>query len=1291
MKKKLLPISLLCLLGMIVTACGGGSSQESNNSASSNPQSQESSDQGGSSSQEAGKSSSSENSSSAQASSSSQAQSSSQQASSSSQAQSSSQAPNPTGVTLDKTSASVIKGQTLQLTATVAPANANNKEIQWSSEDEDIVTVSKTGLVNAVGYGEAKVTAKIKGTNLKAECVVSVIDEINSITIKNKSVFTDFLEDDIESLSIEVDPAKNVSELVTAGVLKVTSSDTEVASISGLTITGKKAGKSTITATLFGKSDSFELTVGAAIPGEPYTILNAMNKGIVEAPFNGNTGKTSAITTTCFELKGLIMAVAANGETGYNAILDDGTAAVYLQVNKASADPIPVAVGDYAQVTCKFTNYYGLLEGVARTAETNKNASWIPAKDVVKLAAPETPIVPTLNAPVDMTGDQYNEYFAICKTNGTKNAAGATWTAMKYVNILGTYNQAFADADKGKYQISDKYGLAPIGEFKLDEPFDGQKSTLTAFLIGANTGKGKSNAIVTGQTPVAVESFVFDQAPQTIVHGNTLQLSCTTTPAGSYSRNVEWSSSDNTVATVDEKGLVTGIYEGSGSKTATIKVKMGELEQSVVITVFGETVHATAVELAPTASVYVGDDLQLTYTTTPAMISDTPVWSSDNEAVATVNQKGLVKGVATGTANITLKLNDNVSARCAVTVSVEPGSSIDNPLTVAQAIAIGQELAHNKETEKQYFIKGFVSKIVSNDLATDYANATFWLANGEDVVEGFEAYRVKLANGVDGSNLKVGAEVVLNCKIKRYNSTIETNTGALISSLTFAARPVTSLSLDNETLTLEEGATATLKATYAPVYTTESLVWSSSDATVATVDNGKVTAVAAGTAVITVKASDTMSASCTVTVEEAGGGEVPATTTISLTAANLLGYSGTNIAYPTDSTPVTATVGEAGFAAVGCGAYGDGIQMRTKNGIVSAIYNTTELDLNKLEFVWAASKTVTDKDYNLFVEFSNKADFSELVGTKQQIKIDVTSKLGEATPTAAAKYFRVTHANQGAVYLDAINVICNAASQQEAAQPTGGFHGLAKTAAGAFIPVDMTLTADSVALSINGEAATVTSYKWDGVANTISIVTEGAYGTISASFADNVFTITGLTGAAVSQLDLTYAVKLSGNCQFIDCSVMTLDQMNATFIRRYDRNDGNGWQINNPSDGRISVATKEGRTGLQCNGFSTGKVGFTLKNDLPQPISGEVIKSVGCWIYNPGETSFQMTLYAYKGANRTNNAELNTFTIQPGWHFYQTGVVNGSNFKTTDSFYNFQFYYANVSVNPVFDDLCIYM
>ncbi len=256
------------------------------------------------------------------------------------------------------------------------------------------------------------------------------------------------------------------------------------------------------------------------------------------------------------------------------------------------------------------------------------------------------------------------------------------------------------------------------------------------------------------------------------------------------------------------------------------------------------------------------------------------------------------------------------------------------------------------------------------------------------------------------------------------------------------------------------------------------------------------------------------------------------------------------------------------------------------------------------------------------------------------------------------------------------------------AQPTGAFRGLAKTAAGSFIPVDMVLAADSVALDINGAAVTVSSYNWNKK-DTLSIVTDGAYGTITATFAENVFTITNLTGEAAAQLDLTYVVKLSGSCQHIDCSVMNIDAINATFLRRYD--SGSGWQPNKPADNRMSSATAEGRTGLQCNGYSSGKVGLSLANDFATPIPGTVIKSIGVWIYNPGETAFDIVVYAYKGAGRTSAAQLNTFSVQPGWHFYQTGVVNGGSFTSADSMYNFQLYYNKVAVNPIFDDFCLYM
>lgn len=85
---------------------------------------------------------------------------------------------------------------------------------------------------------------------------------------------------------------------------------------------------------------------------------------------------------------------------------------------------------------------------------------------------------------------------------------------------------------------------------------------------------------------------------------------------------------------------------------------------------------------------------------------------------------------------------------------------------------------------------------------------------------------------------------------------------------------VTGVSLDKTSAELEVGGTLTLTATVEPANATnQNVSWSSSDVKVATVENGTVTAVAAGTADITVKTADGgKEAACTITVKEKTSG-----------------------------------------------------------------------------------------------------------------------------------------------------------------------------------------------------------------------------------------------------------------------------------------------------------------------------------------------------------------------------------------------------------------------------------
>ena len=85
-------------------------------------------------------------------------------------------------ITLDLTTIEAKEGSEIQLTATVTPSDATNKEITWSSSDENIAAVSETGLVKIHRSGTCVITATTTdGSDLKAECMVSVLSNIKDI------------------------------------------------------------------------------------------------------------------------------------------------------------------------------------------------------------------------------------------------------------------------------------------------------------------------------------------------------------------------------------------------------------------------------------------------------------------------------------------------------------------------------------------------------------------------------------------------------------------------------------------------------------------------------------------------------------------------------------------------------------------------------------------------------------------------------------------------------------------------------------------------------------------------------------------------------------------------------------------------------------------------------------------------------------------------------------------------------------------------------------------------------
>lgn len=165
-------------------------------------------------------------------------------------------------ISLNKTTASVTKGKTLQLTATVTPGNATNKEVKWSTSNKNVATVSPSGLVTAKSAGTATITCTAQdGSDVKATCKITVKNPVVKVTkvTLNKTTAT-LAPKETLTLKAAVTPTNATNKAVTWK-----SSNTKIATVSSSgKVTAKAAGTVTITCTAkdgSGKKATCKITV----------------------------------------------------------------------------------------------------------------------------------------------------------------------------------------------------------------------------------------------------------------------------------------------------------------------------------------------------------------------------------------------------------------------------------------------------------------------------------------------------------------------------------------------------------------------------------------------------------------------------------------------------------------------------------------------------------------------------------------------------------------------------------------------------------------------------------------------------------------------------------------------------------------------------------------------------------------------------------------------------------------------------------------------------------------------
>lgn len=205
------------------------------------------------------------------------------------------------------------------------------------------------------------------------------------------------------------------------------------------------------------------------------------------------------------------------------------------------------------------------------------------------------------------------------------------------------------------------------------------KGLVTAIANGEATitvevGNLKATCHVT-VSEVAVESIKLSKIEMTLSKGSSEVLEVEILPAEAQNTTVTFESSDETIATVDNEGKVTGINVGD----AVISVTAGEVSATCDVTVVPAEVTSITLDITK-ADVVKNETLQLTATVTPENTGDIVVWNSNPTAYASVDDNGLVTALHVGTAIITAKVGD-LEATCEINILPVTATSISLDVT----------------------------------------------------------------------------------------------------------------------------------------------------------------------------------------------------------------------------------------------------------------------------------------------------------------------------------------------------------------------------------------------------------------------------------------------------------------------------------------------------------------------------------------------------------------------------------------------------------------------------------
>jgi len=581
-----------------------------------------------------------------------------------------------TGIVLSETSVVVnLNSKTLQLRATVAPENAQNKALVWTTSDSSKATVDVNGKVTFLKPGTVSIIAtSLDNSKITALCNLTIEVPVISIAL-DETVKTMYVGQ-AARLTYIILPANASNNIVTwysTNTNVVTVDATGKATAKGVgssvimlrTSDGGFSSYCTITVKRVATAIKFDVSTLNLVAGQYYYIKTTLTPK--DSTDNGLVWESSDSKIATVDGDGKVVAKSAG-----SAIIMARTEAGGVAYCKVTVtQPVASLILNFSDKTIFIGGKFNLDVSITPSTATILGVTW----------KSSNPKVVTVSAKGEVVGLVGGVAVITCTTIDGGFTDTCVVTVKEPVTLVTLDNES--------------YNLGVGKVFKLTATVSNETATNKDVVwsssnvkVAVVTQKGKVTGIAAGYTTITataldgsdvdascdvrvikpVELITLSTNSMTLYVGVAKKLKTTVSPAKATIKTIVFSSSDPSIAIIDDSGIVTAIKAGRVTITAEAMDNSGR--KAICYVIVNDRVPSTGVTLQDKKITMVsGENKIVQLVLIPSTTTDSFTWSTDNPGVATVDKKsGKIIARATGTAYISVMTDSGKTSTVEVTV-----------------------------------------------------------------------------------------------------------------------------------------------------------------------------------------------------------------------------------------------------------------------------------------------------------------------------------------------------------------------------------------------------------------------------------------------------------------------------------------------------------------------------------------------------------------------------------------------------------------------------------------------